>query len=236
MKRIIKLFEQGNCCVCGLRGSGKDMLMANVVVRRKKPYISNVAYGGSHHDFIPMEFDCGRNTYANFLHRKVMAYKFGYRDETDIYISDAGIYFPSQYCGELNKQYGYFATFMALSRQLGECNVHFNAQNLNRVWDKIREQSDIYIMSKWCKVFFHKLVIQRVYIYESYDSAVKRVPLFSMKRPLLNPNRQLTYDLAKQNYYITHGKIKAYTLIYFNRSNYNTRIFKEVLENGKTEN
>lgn len=235
MKRIIRLFEKGNCCICGLRGSGKDMLMANVVVRRKKPYISNVWYGGDHHDFVPMEFDCGRNTYANFLHGKVMAYKFGYQDETDIYISDAGVYFPSQYCGELNKHYGYFATFMALSRHLGDSNVHFNAQNLNRVWDKIREQSDIYIMSKWCKVFFHKLVIQRVYVYENYDSAVKRVPLFNMKRPLLNPNRQLTYDLAKQSYYITHGKIKAYTLIYINRSNYNTRIFKEVLEHGQIE-
>ncbi len=30
LKHIIRLFETGNVCVCGLKGRGKDMLMANV--------------------------------------------------------------------------------------------------------------------------------------------------------------------------------------------------------------
>ena len=34
-KKIIKLFEDQNVCVCGLRGTGKDLLMSNVVIRRK---------------------------------------------------------------------------------------------------------------------------------------------------------------------------------------------------------
>lgn len=68
------------------------------------------------------------------------AYEYPYPDGTDIYIADAGIYFPSQFCNELNRDYKYFPTFMALTRHLGEANVHFNVQNLNRVWDKIRSK------------------------------------------------------------------------------------------------
>lgn len=237
IKRIIRLFDEGNVCVCGLRGRGKDMLLANVVMRRKKPYVSNVDYGGVHYNFDPREFLCGGNTYRNFIFGPINHYEYPYPDETDIYISDAGIYFPSQYCGELNRDYGHMATFMALSRHLGDCNVHFNVQNLNRVWDKIREQSDTYIMCNGCKVIFG-IVFQRVTIYEMSESAVKRVPPFRVRRPLINPNRIQTWELAKQSYEISHGRIQRRLLIYKNRSTYNTRIFKEVLENAlkKEEN
>lgn len=233
MKKIIKLFESGNVCVCGLRGRGKDLLMSNVVVRRKLPYVCNIDYGG---EFFPLwmkAFDCGGNTYHNFINNKIIPYKFPYDDGTDIYISDAGVYFPSQYCGELNKNYGYFSTFMALSRHLGESNVHFNVQNLNRVWDKIREQSDIYIMCNWCKVLFKgKWVIQRITLYESYDSARNRVPPFKAPSVRLNDDRSFQLDMAKQNYRIAHGAIKSRLLIYRNKSSYDSRRFKSMLENN----
>lgn len=233
MRKIIRLFESGNVSVYGLRGRGKDMLMANVAVRRNKPYISNVSYGGVHYPFEPKMFECGGNTYKDLISGKVKKYVYPFSDGVDIYISDAGIYFPAQYCNELNRDYKQWPMFMALSRHLGDCNVHCNSQSLNRVWDKIREQSDIYIRCMWCKVLFHKIVFQRVYIYERYDSAANCVPLFDLKRPLLNPTRRLTYDLAKQSYLISHGKIEARTLIYVNRSNYDTRRFKEVFSNGE---
>lgn len=35
MRKLCKLFEKGNVSVCGLKGAGKDMLFANVVMRRK---------------------------------------------------------------------------------------------------------------------------------------------------------------------------------------------------------
>lgn len=232
MRKIIKLFEAGNVCVCGLRGRGKDMLFSNVVVRRKCPYVSNTYYGGDHRPFIPMDYDCGGNTYESFLNNQLRKYKYPHPDGTDIYIADAGIYFPSQYCGELNKRYGYVSTFMALSRQLGLCNVHFNVQNLNRVWDKIREQSDIYIMCNWCKVLFGKLVIERVTIYEDYDSAVKRVPPYRPPKVRLNADRKMNLHMDKQKYRIAHGEIKRRTLIYFNKSCYDTRVFKAMLENA----
>ena len=230
MRKIIKLFKSGNCCVCGLRGRGKDMLFANVIIRRKLPYVCNTDYGGDHRPFIPSLLDCGGNTYNDFLSDSVSNYKYPYSDGTDIYIADAGIYFPSQYCSDLNKNYGHMATFMALSRHLGECNVHFNVQNLNRVWDKIREQSDIYIMCNWCKVLFGKLVFECVTIYEKYDSAVSRVPPYKSPRVRLNADRRLALQMDKQKYRIAYGDIKRRLLIYRNKSTYDTRVFKRMLE------
>ena len=124
------MFNSGNVCVCGLRGRGKDLLMSNVVVRRNLPYVSNMDYGGEHYELVMQHFDCGGNTYQNFIDNKYIPYSFPYEDGTDIYISDAGVYFPSQYCSELNRHYGYFSTFMALSRHLGDSNLHFNVQML----------------------------------------------------------------------------------------------------------
>ena len=236
MRKIIKLFQSGNVCVCGLRGRGKDMLFSNVVIRRGLPYVCNTNYGGDHIHFNPMDYNCGGNTYENFLQSKLFRYQYPHADGTDIYIADAGVYFPSQYCGDLNKRYGYISTFMALSRHLGECNVHFNVQNLNRVWDKIREQSDIYIMCNWCKVFFGKLVIERVTIYENYESAVNRVPPYRAPRVRMNSDRKMSLHMDKQKYRIAHGEIKRRTLIYINKSSYNTRIFKEMLENAPERN
>lgn len=122
---------------------------------------------------------------------------------------------------------------MALSRQLGACNVHFNVQNLNRAWDKIREQSDIYISCRRCIVLFGKLVLQHVWIYEKYQSCVDRVPPYRVPKPLISPERRFQWNLDKQRYDIQHGEIRSRLLIYFNKSTYDTRVFKEMLKNGK---
>ena len=236
LKKIIRMFDKGNVCVTGLRGDGKDMLMANVVARRKKPYVSNVDYGGKRFDFVPSKLDCGGNIYKNFIEGDVKHYEFPYPDHTDVYVSDAGVYFPAQYCSELNRSYGYIATFMALSRHLGQSNMHVNAQNLNRVYDKIREQSDMYIRCRCCFVFFGNVVIQKITTYDKYQSCVDRVPAFWLRRPLLNANRLQLWQIQKQNYEISHGCIKNHWLIYVNKSNYDTRRFKEMLKNGKKEN
>lgn len=230
MRKIIKLFNKGNVSVCGLRGTGKDMLFANVAIRRGLPYVSNTDYGGQFIPFDPSVLDC-RNTYRDFISGTLSPYVYPYADGTDFYIADGGIYFPSQYQGDLCKQYGYLSTFMALSRHLGDCNVHYNVQNLNRMWDKIREQSDIYIRCCWCKVIFG-IVLQKVVIYEKYESAVNRVPPFRLPRPWLNPDRMQTWEIQKQNYDISHGTVKPRLLIYRNRSQYNTRVFKEMLANA----
>ena len=231
MRKIIKLFEQGNVSVCGLCGKGKDMLMANVVIRRDKPYVSNTDYGGKFIRFDPQLLDC-KNTWRNFMTGKLNHYVYPYEDGVDIYLGDGGVYMPSQYQGELCKEYGHVPIYMAISRHLGDSNFHYNVQNLNRMWDKIREQSDTYIRCVGCKVLFKKLVFQRVIIYEKYESAVNRVPPFWLRRPWLNPDRMQTWEIQRQSYQIAHGSVKSRILIYLNKSEYNTRIFKEMLENA----
>lgn len=232
LKKIIKMFDYGNVCVCGLRGRGKDMLFANVVLRRGLPYVSNVDYGGDFHRFCPDDIDCGLNKYNNFLSGQVNFYEFPFPDGTDIYLSDAGVYFPSQYCNELNRQFPYLATFSAVSRHVGLCNFHFNVQNLNRVWDKIREQSDSYIMCNWCRVICG-FVIQRVTVYDRYQSAVDRVPPYKRPSGFMNSSSKVNVALEKSRYTASYGTIKRHLLIYRNKSNYNTRVFRDIMLAGQ---
>lgn len=212
------------------------MLMSNVIIRRHLPYVSNVDYGGVHHDLDFYALSCGKNTYVNFITQELNKYEYPYPDKTDVYISDVGVYMPSQFCNELNRKYPYMATFSALSRHVGLCNVHINVQNLNRAWDKLREQSDIYIACQWCKVIFGKIVIQKVTVYDRYQSCVDRIPTWSIKpRLLAKGGERAQIRMQKDLYYAAHGKIKNYLLIYINRSTYDTRIFKTMLKNGKAE-
>ena len=231
-KKIIRLFEDGNVCVCGLRGRGKDLLMSNVVTRRKLSYISNIDYGGKYYPFFYDDLACGNNTFRQFIRGDVNYYSFPYPDGTDVYLSDAGIYFPSQYCNELNKLFPYMAVYQAISRHVANANFHFNAQNLNRVWDKIREQSDIYILCRRCW-YIRGLVIQFITIYDKYQSAVDRQKPLNLPLPLLsNKETRMLRKIQLAQYEATHGRIENRILIYKNRSNYNSRQFKEILEGG----
>ena len=236
MKKTIKFFEQGNVCVVGLRGCGKDMLFANVVARRKQPYISNTDYHAKRSPFIKLRFDKlnVKNNYKNFISDDIVPYDYPYPERADIYIADCGVYLPAQYCNELNKLYPEFPTFYALSRHIADNNVHFNVQNLNRVWDKLREQSDIYIRTIKCRVI-GKFVIQTYIYYDKYSACVDRVepykhiriPLLSNReqRGLLRQKDEEMKRLFKQNY----GLVKKRTIIYRNKSKYDTRLFKGVL-------
>lgn len=231
--KIVDLFKQGNVSVSGLRGRGKDVLMSNVIARRKNlDYVSNIDYGYKYNSFDYKDFDT-KNTYVNFIEGNIKKYSFPFPDKTDLYLSDCGIFFPSQYQGELVKRYPNLITFQALSRHLGLCNVHTNSQTLSRVWDKIREQSDTYIVCQWCKFLFGKIVIQNVRIYEKYDSADKNVPPIKLRVPLFNKVAQTQVRLQKVNYRITYGDIKNYTLIYLHKGKYDTRAFRKLLKEVK---
>ena len=232
-KKIIKMFEDGNVCVTGLRGRGKDMLMSNVVVRREKSYVSNVNYGGDFHAWRYEDFDIGGNSYKNFINGGLWHYEFPFDDGTDLYLSDVGVYFPSQYCNELNRDYKQFPIYMALSRHLAAGNVHFNVQNLNRAWDKIREQSDQYILCRWC-IVWHGWVLQCVRIYEMYDSCLHRVPPFRLRKPwILAVEARRQWEMEKERYEQKFGIVQQRWLLYRNKSSYDTRIFKTLLKGGK---
>lgn len=237
IRRIIKLVNDGNCAFVGLRGRGKDMLQGNVIMRRKKDYISNVDYGSgkgfSRFVFNPKMFDVG-NTYKQFIEGTVKRYVHPFADDIDVYISDCGVYFPSTYQKELCREYASFPVYMALSRQLGESNVHFNVQNLNRCWDKIREQCDTYIMCDKCiYIPWLNIVIQRVTVYDNEEACTNRREPFLIRPGLLTKREQRDQiRMQKLNYISQNGHIDRFWLIYRNKSSYNTRIFKEILENG----
>jgi hypothetical protein len=234
-KKLIRLFEDGNVCVCGLRGRGKDLLMSNVVCRRNLDYVSNIDYGGKHHFFNYDELDCGENTYVDFINGTVNYYEYPYPDGTDVYLSDAGIYFPSQFCSELNRKFPYMSVFQAISRHVGDCNFHFNAQNLNRVWDKIREQSDIYILCRRC-IYIRGFVIQFITVYDKYDSAVARMKPLRLPAPMFsNKETRMMRKIQIANFEAAHGSVVNRILVYKNKSKYNTRQFNEILRKGSVQ-
>ena len=224
---IVKEFKRHSVSVFGEKGSGKDVLMGNVIARRKKPYVSNLDYGYQRIPYRYEDIDTG-NTYKEILHDKIKPYVYPHGEGVDIYLSDCGIYFPSQYCNELNKAYPSLPVFFALSRQLApNASVHTNTQALNRVWDKIREQSTIYVQAVWCKIIFG-IVIQKVRIYDKYVSAENRVRPCRIHKPLvcLSKDRLLQIQMYRDNFFNTHGEIREGILIYRNKSHHDTHHFK----------
>lgn len=229
--KITQLFNNGSVSVTGMKGTGKDVLIGNVIARRGKKYVSNLYYGYEHIPFNYDDIDL-RCNYRDIVAGSVPPYVYPFGEGTDIYLSDVGVYFPSQYCNELNKQYSSLPIFIALSRQLGLANVHFNTQNLNRCWDKIREQSDIYIMCNWCIVLFG-YVLQSVTLYDKAESCINRVKPCRITVPLFcSSSARSTYETYQDNFFNQHGSVKKRLLLYRNLSKHDTYYFKKFFANG----
>lgn len=240
-KLIKKYYEKGDVCVIGEKGSGKDMLTANIIAERKLPYVSNTEYkrkGKIPLTFYQLDFskiNVGENTYKDFISGDIKYYEYPYPIGCDIYISDVGVYLPSQYCNELNRDYKHLATLTALSRQLG-FRIHTNCQNLNRIYDKLREQSRTYITCLGCKVIpigKTQLIIQKIRISEKYQSAIDNVPRLKLPLYMRIGKDKTLARLYALNYQIQHGIIEEYTLIYINKSDYDTTVFRSMLKRGK---
>lgn len=233
MWALIRLFKQGNVCVTGLRGTGKDLLFGNVIARRNEEYISNLNYGGKYNELHLNEWDI-HNKYSNFISGNVSFYSAPCKNK-DIYISDCGVYFPSQYCNKLNNEYEGFVYYQALSRQVGEHNIHINVQNLNRCWDKIREQSDIYIRCNKCLYIpFVNIVFQSITLYEKYESCLNRMREPKIKMPLFaNAIVRQNIKLYLEQWRNSNGKIKDRFLIYHNKSKHDTLYFQKLLKGEK---
>lgn len=230
IKHIIKKFKKGSVCVTGLRGCGKDVLFGNVIARRKQPYVSNLDYGGDFSALNLSLLDCGGNTYRDFVNDTLKPYNHPYKKGADIYISDVGVYLPSQYCNNLNKDFQFLPTYVALSRQISRNNVHFNVQNLNRAWDKFREQSDTYIRCRWCKVIFG-IVFMGVTIYDKPESCQNRVSPCRVKKGLLtHGERKTQIDIYQDNFFNSHGSVKNRLLIFKNKSKHDTYDFEKKLK------
>lgn len=228
------MFTKGNVLVVGERGAGKDTLIGNVYVRIKKPYVSNQDYGGYYMgEYKPEDFNMNGNTYKDLLNGTVKPYQFPYPKGTDVIISDGGVYFPSQYCNELNRDYKGQPMFASLSRQLGRCNVHSNTQAYGRLWDKLREQAFRYIQALWC-VHIIGIVIQSVIVYDKAETCQARVKPCRVPLPRMgDKNAKMQARIYRDQFYNQHGMVRRFLLIYRERSKHDTyqfeKIFKEKL-------
>lgn len=235
MRKLFKYFKMGNVCVTGLRGTGKDVLTGNAIARYKKPYVSNLNYGG---EFTPLDLrECllGGNNYKNFLSGDIKYYVDPYKGK-DIFLSDAGVYTPSQYCNELNRDYGSLSAYMALSRQVGHHNFHINVQNLNRLYDKIREQSDIYIRTRKCVFLFGKIVLLWWTYYDKMDSCVARVNPCRITVPFMASKEvKLNAQMYRDKFFNQYGTVKNHFSIFINKSKHDTYHFEKLLKGEKDE-
>lgn len=223
--RVKKLFASGNVIVTGLRGCGKDLLFSLILNRSRRSYISNVDYtkGKNYFPFSASDISIGGNNFQNFLTNSIIPYDYPHEDGIDYFISDAGVYFPSTEDGLLNRYYPSISLFQALSRHLGDCNFHCNVQNLNRLYLKIREQSDTYIRCTYGHVFFKFLTVIKGYTYDNYDSCVQR------RKPMKHIIGKQA-KIARENYRAQYGEIKSFLIIKFCRHSYDSRRFKTILK------
>lgn len=236
MRKLVKMFENGNVMVTGEKGSGKDVLFGNVIARIGRDYISNMDYTQDD-KYHPLDFGkltVGRNNYKNFLSGRINKYDYPYPDRWHIYISDAGNYLPAQYCGELDRDYKYLPTLFSLIRQLGECQIHTNAQAYERVWNKLREQSsDKFIRCDKCHVLFGKIVVATYYFYDKASSCQDRVKPCRVSLPLFaNRDQRLQVQMYRDKFYNTYGTVEKRFYVCINKSKHDSRLFKKMLSQG----
>lgn len=237
IRQLVKLSRKGNLSISGIKGSGKDLMQGNIIARKPERYVSNMDYT---HDerYIPLnlsEFDMAGNTYHNFISGNIKPYKYPYEDGVDVIISDAGVYLPSQYDSQLDKQYPYLATWGALQRHMNEGLLHFNSQSHARVWKKLREQCcDFYIRCDKAFVIFG-IAIGTYYFYDKESSLLNKVKPCRLRKPgIFAPQEaKMMYETHVDNFYNTYGTVEWHWYICLNKSKHNSRRFKEMLENGK---
>lgn len=234
IKPIVTTFEYASTLVTGQRGRGKDVLFGNVIARRNLPYCSNLNYGYEYNELTPDIMRLG-STFEDIVNGNVKYYQYPFPDNTDIYISDAGIMFPSQYSGILDSKYKDLPLFFALSRHLFDGNIHANVQVYSRLWNKLREQVDQFIYCERC-VFVGNIVFLKCTEYDRAKSCEDHVPECRVKVPIFGRKERLNARIRRDEYATAHGKVRTLTYVFINRSKHDTRHFKEVFLNGKKPN
>lgn len=228
-KFIMKAFDAGSVTVTGHKRRGKDMLFSYVVNRRKKPCLSNMKYSDQTTIVDIKELNLGENDYKHFIDGNVQLIKK--REEwegQDYFLGDGGIYLPSQHQGDLVKTYPTLPLFYAISKQLYDMNIHVNVQNLNRLWDKLREHSDYYIDCRGCRRLIGKIFKLRMTFYDKYESALQRLEPFKVDRRLLGKDKQ--QQALKRQYESTNGTIRKMTIyIRLAKKHYDTREFHKIV-------
>lgn len=224
-------YRANNTITFGAKGKGKDLIFQKVITMRKKePYLANGYYG---YNMIPLKMNdlsVEPNTYENFINGHVIKVKKTDEWEgLDVYISDGGVYLPSQYDNLLSKSYKSLPILYATSRHLYNMNIHINTQQIGRIWVKLREQADFYIMARGTTKIFGRLYT-RFTFYDRVESAEQR--LAPLKMGLFNRfDKAIVKEYVARNGVIKNGiimqKIKSLK--------YDTRAFHKIIFGYKYE-
>ena len=197
---VVKKFEKNNTIVFGAKGNGKDLLFQLVIKKRNVPYMATQDYGYQYIKTSIKDLNLDPNTFETLIEGNITLSKKHYNWEGhDFYISDGGIYLPSQYDYLLSKLYPSFPIVYATSRHTYNLNIHVNTQALSRVWIKVREQADSYFKMRGA-VSIGKYLFLKVRYYSEYKSADAGI------MPMVNPG------LASKNnmlYSTTPAMMKA---------------------------
>lgn len=228
-RKLLKIFADGNVIVTGHKGRGKDLLFSWIVNKRDTTALSNVKYS-SKTVVVPIkDLNIDPNTYQRFIDGKTEEIEKNPEWEgKDYFLSDGGLYLPSQYQADLVKKYPTLPLFYAVSRHLYEMNVHVNIQNLNRLWDKLREQADYYVDMVKAKRKFWRIFELRCTVYDNYEAAEKRVQPFVVQRGLILKDK--TQRALAQQHKATYGNIERLRFwIILPKAHYDTRHFHKQL-------
>lgn len=235
-KSLIDAFERNNCIVDGKKGTGKDALFDFIIRKRKKVCFSNIYYGENTFPINAIDMSVAPNTYENFINGEIqLIHKNEGFEGKDIYISDAGIYLPSQYDSLLHKKFPSLPIFYALSRHLYNCNVHLNSQNLDRIWKALREQGETFIHCKRT-INLPFFLITTYNIYDKQRSASMCLEPYKTHKHGLIRDRELT-DNKKSEFKALYGDIKSGFIIQLKKNiSYDTRAFEKLIFENPTSN
>lgn len=223
--RIKSAFIEGSVMVSGRKRFGKDILFQTMINARKESYFANIDYGGDYTHIDMKELLLGENTYVNFINGNVKKIdKNESLEKRDIYISDGGIYLPSQADSLLHKIYPSLPITYALSGHLYDNGIHVNTQRLDRVWKALREQADYFVLMRKRCLKLPFFIVLFTTEYTKYDSALQE--LAPMKSTLFNKYSKAEKELYKAK----HGFIKDGLIIVPKHTlKYDTRAFHKVI-------
>ena len=224
-KTIQSSFSSGNVIVFGKKGKGKDLIFNYAINTRGIRCASNIPFNKDICKVRPIkDYNLDPNTFENMLNDNVKICKKTINEGEDYYISDGGIFLPSQYEGMLCKLYPSLPMFYATSRHLAQMNIHINSQYLGRVWDKLREQANTYIKCIESNKLFNKYIITKCIFYDQYKTAMAEMLPFPKQLFESKENKSKRIEFEAHNgivkYFYVIQKIKH---IY-----YDTRYFHKV--------
>lgn len=233
LSNLLAEFNRSNTITFGKIGRGKGLITQWVINHRRKRYYANISYSKKGDKKLVKvlkslkEVSCEPNDYKAIVDNNIKKTKHLFKEHTDIFIDDIGIYLPSYMDSLLYKYYPSMPVFYAMSRQLYDMHIHCNTQSLERGWKALREQADFYIKAVSTTKILGFIFITKVITYDSYESAKKG--LLPVKARLLNKYSKAEVDLYKaQAGQITQGHIIQFKW----NIHYNTRAFEKVLLRG----